>query len=152
MISTEDAKYILSEIRSIPYYERQIAYLNYQLSEYDMMIADATNPVSPNSGKDVVVNGKTIRMKFHSTSNTSVSERIADYITAQKPLEKSLQEFRSRHDHAVEYRQRLKRTNYKEFVEDFFNGKSYRELQDKYYISNAYDKMIRIIVQTIPKV
>ena len=148
MVSVGDAKFILSEIRQINYYETKIGELMGRLSDMDMMIADVTSPVSPQGGQDVKVKGKTVRVKVHGAGMNS-SQRIVELATAKKPIEDMLTDFRKRHIRALDYRRQLMHSKHAEYINDFFSGMSYKDIQRKYYVSNAYDKTLRIIVSTI---
>lgn len=147
-MNISDARYVLSEIRTIPYYEQKMAEIRTRLQEIDDMIASATAPVSPNGGEDITVKGKIIRIKVHGNGQDK-GAIISDLITAQAPLEAQLQDFAKRCSSAQKWKAQLLRTDNAEFVQDFVSGKPYREIQDKYFCSNAYDKMIRIIMQSL---
>ena len=89
MVSTHDARYILGEIRNIQYYETRIAELNLKLAEISEQIQDASAPRSPNGGHDVMVNGRTVRIRIHGGEYDSGSA-VTALITRQKPIEADL--------------------------------------------------------------
>ena len=151
MVNSEDAKYILSEIRSMPYYESKIALIMYRLAEIDIAIERLNEPASPNGGTDVMVKGKEVRIKVagHGTGKEAI---LAGYITSQKPLEQELIEWKNRYARAGMYKTLLLQSKDGNFARDFLEGKKrYRDLEKEYFVSNAYDKMIRIITQTIER-
>ena len=153
MINTDDARYVISEIRLIPYYEQKIAMLMFKLKELDIAIERMTEPVSPNGGKDIVVKGKIIRVKIIGTGGSTKDSILAGYITAQEPLEESLKEFRRRYEKASSYKRQLLQGNNADFARDFLSGKkTYKDIEAEYFVSNAYDRMIRIIMQNIENV
>ena len=45
MINTDDARYVISEIRLMPYYEQKIAMLMFKLKELDIAIERITEQV-----------------------------------------------------------------------------------------------------------
>ena len=150
MINTDDARYVLSEIRAMPYYQQKIAMLMFRLKELDIAIEQMTEPVSPNGGTDIVIKGKTIRVKIGSGGSSTKEAVIAGYITAQIPLEESLCDFKRRYEKAAAYKRQLLESADRDFAKDFLSGKlTYRDMERKYFISNAYDKIIRLIIQTI---
>ena len=149
MITVDDAKYVLSEIRQLNYYERKMAWLNYQLVEYDMMIADLTAPASPNGGNDVVVKGKEIRVKIVGSGGTDKGALIADYLTAMEPLEESLKDFERRYRKAVEYKNAIVKSN-DEFAIDYLEGQiSYKDLEKKYLVKNVPRTMLQKVMQYV---
>ena len=153
MISGADAKYILGEIRNIPYYERRIAEAQARLHEIDLMITETTAPVSPNGGSDVVIHGKAVRVKVHGSGTYDSGRAISELITAQGPIEAELALFSKRCAIAKRYRQQVLDGAETGLVADFMEGrKTYRQMQDEYYVSNVYDKVIRIIIQTVKAV
>lgn len=152
MVNIEDAKYILSEIRAMPYYESKIALIMYRLAELDIAIERLNEPASPNGGTDVKIKGKEIRVKItgHGIGKEAI---LAGYITAQKPLEQELIGWKNRYARAVMYKNLLLQSKDGAFAKDFLDGKKrYREIEKEYFVSNAYDKMIRIIMQNIENV
>ncbi len=153
MITSSDARYIISEIRNIPYYEERIERLQGQIKEIQMQIEMVTQPVSPNGGKDVVINGVSVRVKIPSNHSLDSASVINDLISKQMPLEASEREFIKRLNVAKSFRKRVLQQAETGFVVDFIDNRlPYRELATKYNISNPYDRMIRIIKNTIRKV
>jgi len=151
MVTSADCKYILSEIRNIPYYEYRIGLLNAELHEIDMQIAGVTEPVSPNGGKDVVINGKKIRIKVVGSHDSDSGSRISELITKQQPIEQELREFKRRAEKANSYRLQIIEHDDSQFVIEFLAGVPYRELQKKHFVTNAYERMLRIISHAIKK-
>ena len=153
MVRTADAKYILGEIRNIHYYQERIARAQARLREIDLLIKTATDPASPNGGDDVWVNGKKVRVKIHGSGQYDSGRAISEYITAQAPLQAEARLFRQRYATAQAYREQVLQSEERAFVEAFLDGrKTYRELQDEFFVTNPYDKMIRIIANTVKKV
>ena len=151
-VKAADAKYILGEIRNIQYYQMRIAVLTSELFDLDKRIETATDPVSPNGGNDVTVNGKSVRVKIHGSGAYDSGSAIAGIITAQKPIEDQLRDFKRRYETAVKYRSMLMKCEESGFIQEFISGTPYRELQKKYFTSNPYDKMIRLIIQYVKNV
>ena len=152
MVNSHDARYILGEIRNIQYYEKRMAELKQQLREISTLIQEASVPRSPNGGKDVVVNGKTVRIKIPGKGYNSGSA-VTSLITRQRPIEAEYGDFRKRWVNACRYRDELLYSDDTGFVEAFLSGtKTYRQLQDEFYVSNAYDRIIRLISQNVKKI
>ena len=145
MIDRRDAQYILSEIRMIGYFKRRIGVMQKMIDDIEIEIAEITEPKSPNGKTDVSVksDGRT----------SNVESRINALISRQMNVEKEKSVFDFRLWKATAYFNRLKNTNESDFVEDFFeSGKTHRQLEEKYHLSNAYDRMVRIIRNAIMKV
>lgn len=145
MINIDDAKYVLQQLRNIPYYDRKISSLKIEIDRIETLIAEATSPASPNGGEDVMVKGKMIRVKVPSSHTYDSGKAITDLITRQMPLESMLRDFEKLNRAAKRYRSQLLKSEDAEFVKDSISGMKYRDLEKKYHITNAYDKLIRII-------
>lgn len=152
MVTSADCKYILSEIRNIPYYEYRIALLTAELHELDLQISGVTEPVSPNGGRDVIINGKKIRIKVVGSHDADSGSRISDLITKQQPIEQELRDFRSRAAKAIGYRNQIIEHDSSDFVTEFLAGVPYKELQKKHFVSNAYERMLKIISHAVRKI
>ncbi len=153
MVNTADAKYILGEIRNIPYYERRMAELRAKLVKIDLLIQTATDPGSPNGGRDVVIKGKSVRVKVPGSGGYDSGAAISALITKQAPIEAEYALFHRRCMCARNYREQVLKGDETGFVGAFLDGsKTYRDLQKEFYISNPYDKMLRIIAQYVEKV
>ena len=153
MVTNGDARYILSEIKAIPYYEEKIDRLRKRIAEIQTQIDECTSPVSPNGGEDVLINGKIVRVKIPGNHSFDSGKAISNLITKQEPLETSLRDFEKRWKMASWYKKVLIEHDETSFSSDFFAGKkSYRVLQDEYGVSNAYDRMIRIVRGTFKSI
>ena len=99
-----------------------------------------------------MVNGRTVRIRIHGGEYDSGSA-VTALITRQKPREAEYRDFRRRCDRAREYKAQVVKRDDTGFAEAFLSGqKTYRQLQDEYYVSNPYDKMLRIIASTVSAV
>ena len=148
MITTADARYIISEIRNIPHYSDRIKKMQEQVERLQVMIDTATSPVSPNGGSDVLIKGVWVRVKVPSSHSVDSASRINAYISAQQEYEAKIRDLRKRLAIAVAMKKKVLEQDEQDraFVNDFFAQKlTYRELQIAHNISNPYDKIIRII-------
>lgn len=151
MIGIFDARYVLQEIRNMAYYQQKIADCLQALHDLDELISTATDPASPQGGSDIHVGKQVVRIKVHGNGATA-EQRINAYITAQKPLEAELQEWKRKYAKAERYRKDLQGSEDRDFVEAFASGLSYKELSQNYYVTNPYDKAIRLIQRYVTKV
>lgn len=150
MITIGDARYVLSEIKAIPYYDERIARIQAEIDTIQQQIENCSSPVSPNGGDDFVIGGRAVRIKITGNHSFNRETLITELITAQAPLEAELREFVKRRKTAQQYKESLLNGRESGFSTDFLEGtKSYSQLQKEYHCSNAYDRMLRVIRATI---
>lgn len=153
MIEYSDAQYVISEIRNIHYYEKKIDEIQKQIDELEERIETTTEPRSPNSGIDIVQNGIVMRYKVPTNHSGSAESTINGLISKQMKLEADQRIWLYLKDKASGYMQLLMATKQTGFVQDFFNGRlSYKQLEQKYYCSNAYLRMIRLVKLSVKSV
>lgn len=149
MITSKDARFIISEIRNMPYYVERTSTITKQIEEIRERIAEASSPVSPNGGVDIGEYPDTVRIKILGHGD-GTDQRITALVTEEAVLNTERSRYLQRWKDANGWKQRLEHTQDGAFCRDFFVGKSYGRLEREYAVSNAYDRMIRIIRNTIP--
>lgn len=138
MISRQDAKHIIKEIRSIRYYASNVRFYQKQIDEVDIKIMSVTEPHSP-----VISN----EPKGHGESH---EKRWAALIDQKDEIEKKQRPWIFLLEKAEGYYNQLLQSEDKDYVADFFSGRmKMSALERKYHYSNAYTTIIRIIRQNI---
>lgn len=145
MVTMEQAKYALQEIRNISFYRNQIKQIDIKLKNISDRMMYLSSPKSPNGGTDITINGVSMRVKV--SGNPMPKETVLnDLISVEMMLDKKRYEWIVRLAKAKEYREELlANTDEPEFVRDSLEGMRYRELEEKYNMRNAYDHMLRLI-------
>ena len=144
MITYDDAKYIIAEIRRISYYQKRISLFQEELDEITNQMLMIGEPKSPN-GKDDIGGAK----------GNEVPDKTRVYntlITGKMEIEKKQAEFIRRRYAAECYKALLLASEYAVYVQDFLQTKDRWKLSKKYNVANPYDRMIRIVRNCIEKV
>lgn len=148
MIGRRDAQFVISEIRFREYYKSRVESLNNQIDELEGKIAELTMPSSPNGR--ISYGSRQIGDDGSAFSRTE--SQILGIITKQSELGQEARTFEYRYLKAERYLGQLADDLDALFVKDFFAGMKYKDLEEKYHISNAYDRMIRIIQNNVVRV
>lgn len=136
-----EAKYIVTEICRIPFYRTSVS--NYQklIDELQRRIDELTEPTSPN-GKEAIGAAK-------GNTPTDYTEKLTEYVTEQAAVEWEMKYYVWSLRKAEGYRDILLKGENAAYVQDYLNTRDKRELQEKYHVGNAYDRMIRIVKQEL---
>jgi len=136
-----EAKYIVTEICRIPFYRTSVN--NYQklIDELQRQIDTLTEPSSPN-GKEAIGEAK-------GNAVYDYTEKLTEYVTEQAAIEWEMKYYSWSLKKAEGYRDTLLRGENADFVLDYMGTRDKRELQEKYHVGNAYDRMIRIVKQEL---
>lgn len=132
-----EAKYIVTEICRIPFYK--VSVNNYQklIDELQRRIYSLSEPSSPN-GKESIGEAK-------GNAVSDYTEQLLTLVTEQAAIEWELKYYVWSLKKAEGYRDLLLNGENAEYVKDYMTVRDKRELQEKYHVGNAYDRMIRIV-------
>lgn len=136
-----EAKYIVTEICRIPFYKQSVANYQKQIDDLQRMIDSLTEPSSPN-GKESIGEAKGNALHDY-------TEKLTEYVTEQAAIEWEMKYYVWSLRKAEGYRDILLKGENADYVTDYINTRDKRELQDKYHVGNAYDRMIRIVKQEL---
>ena len=136
-----EAKYIVTELCRIPFYHTSVN--NYQklIDELQRQIDELTEPSSPN-GKESIGEAKGNALHDY-------TEKLTEYVTEQAAIEWEMKYYVWSLRKAEGYREMLMKGENAEYVKDYLSTRDKRELQEKYHVGNAYDRMIRIVKQEL---
>jgi hypothetical protein len=136
-----EAKYIVTEMVRIPFYK--VSVNNYQkaIDELQRHIDSLTEPSSPN-GKEAIGEAKGNALHDY-------TEKLTEYVTEQAAIEWEMKYYVWSLRKAEGYRDLLLKGENADYVQDYLNTRDKRELQTKYHVGNAYDRMIRIVIQEL---
>lgn len=152
MISTADAKYIISEIRNIPYYDEKVKECTDRLEELEQELLSSSGPFSPNGGTDVRIGSKVVRIRIPGHGESS-AEKITRIGMMKDDVEIKLREFKRLRQRArMYYNTLLADEQWHEFVAAFFGNEQYDSLSINYAIGNPYRQMVSIIRNNIRRV
>lgn len=152
MLTTADCKFVISEIRNIPYYDKKIERCDERLEELEDELTSSSGPFSPNGGTDVLIGSTVVRVRIGGHGESS-AEKITRISEMKDKVEKERTDFITRRRKAGRYYQELMAdTEWGEFVQAFFNNEQYGSLSIKYSIGNPYRQMIQIIKSNVRKV
>lgn len=142
MITYSEADYIVREIGNISRYRAWIRTYDEELRELRSQIDNLTAPVSPN-GKESI--GEAKGNGTHDwTIDLFVLSAKYDRIADEKRM------FSERLTRAEDYQQTmLQNEEEKSFIEEYFVTRNKQALEEKYHVSNAYDRIRRIARNTI---
>lgn len=138
-----DAKYIVTELSRIPFYKTSVN--NYQklIDDIQFKIDTLSEPSSPN-GKESIGEAK-------GNSIADYTEVLTTLVTEQAAVEWELKFYALALIKAEGYRDRLFKGENADYVRDYLSTRDKRTLQDKYHVGNAYDRMLRIVIQELKK-
>jgi len=143
VMNYSEAKYIVTEIIRIPFYKTSVN--NYQklIDELQRQIDSLTEPSSPN-GKESIGEAK-------GNAIYDYTEKLTEYATEQAAIEWEMKYYVWSLRKAEGYRDILLKGENSDFVLDYISTKDKRALQEKYHVGNAYDRMIRIVIQELKR-
>lgn len=134
MISRQDAKYVIREIRNRKYYIEKLKEYDRKIEEIDMLMIDVTAPHSP-----------VISNEPKGTGGKSHTARWASLIDRKDQILEDRREWMIKQQRAERYYMIIADGRDKDFVRDYYSGMTMEALQTKYNYSNAYDRMLRIV-------
>lgn len=142
MISYSEADYIVREIGNIARYKAWVRAYDDELREIRTQIDNLTAPVSPN-GKESI--GEAKGNGGHDwTIDLFVLSAKQDRIAEERKM------FQDRLTRAEDYQKMmLANEDEREFIEEYFAVRNKQTLEEKYHISNAYDRIRRIARNTV---
>lgn len=143
MIDYQDARYIVTEINRLPYYRRCIAEYKEKIDDLERQKSELTMPSSPN-GKEAIGDAK-------GNEVFDYTKVLIDIIAKQDEVKQEMYEYIWLLRKAERYYEQLTGSLESDFVVEYFQTKDKRELQRKFHIGNAYDRMIRITRSVIVK-
>ena len=144
MLTTADCKYIVSEVRNIPYYDAKVRWCDERLKELEDDLTRSTGPFSPNGGTDVLVGNKVVRVRTGGHGE-SAEQKILRISEQKDSVEQLRSDFRKRRAKAGwYYKQMLRDSEWHGFVTEFFNNRQYDSLSIKFNIGNPYRQIINI--------
>lgn len=155
MLDSADCKYIIGEIRNIPYYADKISQCRKKIEELDRELESSSLP--SNAWVDVVVTKKNgeqevVREKVRGHGKTT-EERIIDIVVKKDPYEQERKRFLERWADADAYYHKLTSDpEWRDFVEAFFKNESYDSLSINYAVGNPYRQICVIIMNNITRV
>lgn len=146
MLSRKDAQYVISEIRFRGYYESRAKELSRAIDDIEAQISRISNPVSPNGR---------VKIGYRPPGNDgrmfqAMEAGINSLITRQMEIEQEMSVFVKRKEKAEKYLSQLLESSEEKLVKDFFcSAKTHRQIEREHHISNAYDRMIRLIQNSV---
>ena len=143
MLSYSEARYVITEISRIDFYRQCIAKYQTQIDDLEKEKLDLTVPTSPNGHESIG------EAKGNAVSD--YTRQLIDIIARQDEIKKEQFHFIGMLKKAEAYLDELMRSPNADYVEDYLKTRDKRSLQEKYDISNAYDRMVRIIRSEVNK-
>lgn len=136
-----EAKYIVTEISRIPFYRTSVN--NYQklIDDLQFKIDNLTTPSSPN--------GKVSIGEAKGNAINDYTEHMLSLVTEQSAVEWEKKFYQWALKKAEGYRDLLLNGSNADYVRDYMTVRDKRELQEKYHVGNAYDRMVRIVKQEL---
>jgi len=139
MISRQDAKYVIQQIRNIKFYAEKVNEFDRKIAEIDIKILSVTEPKSP-----------LISDEPKGTNKIPADTRWNALIDQKTEIEVIREPWAYKLNKARGYYEMLLKSDEMGYVEDFFSGRlNMRGLERKYHYSNAYTTIIRIIRNNI---
>lgn len=142
MLTYQESKYIISEIARRPFYKLQMIKLEQRLAVLQEKKRQLSDPNCPQGHESIGQRGNEV---------TDFSKQLVGIVTRQEELKRERDFFTMLLVRATDYYEILMEGEQPMYVRDYFQTDDKRTLQDKYCISNAYDRMVRIVRQEIHK-
>ena len=141
MINNRKASYILQELKNISLYQE--IFKEHQ-NEYEMIQKEKETFASPKSpqGHENIGAGNQ-----HNAEDGK--ERLLNLLEKQDDIEYKMDLIKQRVGIALQYKLALMDCEDYQFVKDYLDGMKIRDIEKKHNVSNAYDKMIRLIRNNI---
>ena len=136
MLTHGEARYIITEIIRIPFYREQIEKAGRIWKAYEEKKRQISDPNCPQGHEVIGQRGNEV---------TDPAKIIAHIVTAQEIYREKIMLYRTLQENAQWYLDVLTDGENAQFVKDYFGTQDKKSLQKKYNISNAYDRMIRVV-------
>lgn len=141
MLSRRESKFILQQIMNIQDYENWIKKYSDDIRELEDMKAHLTEPKSPN-GKFSIGEAKGNGVR-------DWTQELHNYNQKIERLENDKRYFEMLLGRAKYYKEKMLESQYADYMRDYLTATDRRSLEKKYFVSNAYDRMVRIIRNVI---
>ena len=150
----DESIHVMNEIHSIPRFKRMIETKQKELEEVAAELKDIGSPQSPNKGTTIkpmkfnpdgtiVDYGEQIKEHGHGMTQ---EQRILSLLTDEQELMDVKIDIELRLKKAERYRREVEiETGFDDFIIDYMDGVPYRDLKQKYYIENPYQRMLTIM-------
>lgn len=136
MLTHGEARYVLTEIVRIPFYAEQIEKARRVYRAYEEKKRQVSDPNCPQGHEVIGQRGNEV---------TDPSRIIAHIVTAQEIYREKILLYKTLQENAQWYLDVLMGGENAQFVKDYFEAQDKKSIQKKYNISNAYDRMIRVV-------
>ena len=136
MLTYQEARYIVTEITRRQFYRDQLYKLNREIRDLDEKKVDLSSPNCPQGHETIGQRGNEV---------TDFSKRLVAIVTRQEEVIRQRDFFLSLLVRATDYYEILMDGEEPMYVRDYFEAHDKRLLEAKYSVSNAYDRMVRII-------
>ena len=143
MLSYSEARYVITEISRIPFYRQCIAKYQTQIDDLEKEKINLSMPTSPN-GHESIGEAK-------GNAVGDYTRQLIEIIAKQDEVKREQFHFIGMLKKAEAYLDELMHSPNADYVRDYLITKDKRSLQKKYDISNAYDRMVRIIRSEVNK-
>lgn len=143
MISHSEARYVVTEIIRLPFYAEQIEKARKVYKAYEEKKRQIADPSCP-QGHEV------IGQKGNEVSDPA--KILTQIVTAQEIYREKILLYRTLQDNARWYWEVLMEGDNAQFVKDYFGTQDKKTLLKKYNISNAYDRIIRVVKGEIKQI
>lgn len=144
MISYSEARYIVTEISRIGFYQETVAKYRSKIEDLDREKDALTMPSSPN-GKESIGDAK-------GNEVWDYTKALLEIVSKQDELRDEMLDYWRLLKRAERYLERLNESLESDYVKDYFKTHDKRQLQRKYHVGNAYDKIIRITRSVVTKI
>lgn len=137
MLTYQEARYIVTEISRRSFYRDTLYKLQREIRELDQKKIDLSSPNSPQGHENI--GGQ------RGNEVTDFSRHLVIIVTRQEEVIRQRDFFMSLLVRATDYYEILMDGSEPTYTRDYFEASDKRLLEAKYSVSNAYDRMIRII-------
>lgn len=137
MLTYQEARYIVTEISRRGFYRDTLYKLQREIRELDQKKIDLSSPNSPQGHENI--GGQ------RGNEVTDFSRHLVIIVTRQEEVIRQRDFFMSLLVRATDYYEILMDGSEPTYTRDYFEASDKRVLEAKYNVSNAYDRMIRIV-------
>lgn len=137
MLTYQEARYIVTEISRRGFYRDTLYKLQREIRELDQKKIDLSSPNSPQGHENI--GGQ------RGNEVTDFSRHLVIIVTRQEEVIRQRDFFMSLLVRATDYYEILMDGSEPTYTRDYFEASDKRVLEAKYSVSNAYDRMIRIV-------
>ena len=137
MLTYQEARYIVTEISRRGFYRDTLYKLQKEIRELEQKKIDLSAPNSPQGHENI--GGQ------RGNEVTDFSKKLVIIVTRQEEVMRQRDFFMSLLVRATDYYEILMDGEEPTYTRDYFEASDKRHLEAKYSVSNAYDRMIRIV-------